>query len=122
MPKKQEPEFIDRIMNPQNYPYIENEDGSVSTHRMAAEVDEEGNWFVFPTIVQLPTGELYEFKDNMSAMDYNRRTGNFLPMKSKEEAIKYAEGGYKAGTPLEKDIRIDPLGAMWQTALTNSRK
>ena len=34
----------------------------------------------------------------------------------------YAEGGYKAGTPLEKDIRIDPLGAMWQTALTNSRK
>ena len=67
---------------------------------MAAEVDENGNWFVFPTIVRLPTGELYKFKDNNQAMDYNFRIGNFLPMKSKKEAISYAEGGYKKGTPL----------------------
>jgi hypothetical protein len=120
MPNK--PEFVDRINNPQNYPYKENEDGSISTHRMAAEIDEEGNWFVFPTIVQLPTGELYEFKDNNTAMEYNRRTNNFLPMKTKDEAIKYAEGGYKTGTPLAGDVRFDPKGAMWQTALTKSRK
>ena len=35
-----EPEFLDRIQNPDKYPYITNEDGSISTHRMAAEVDE----------------------------------------------------------------------------------
>ena len=43
-------------------------------------------------------------------------------MKTKEEAIKYAEGGYKTGTRLAGDIRFDPKGATWQTALTKSRK
>ena len=96
------PEFIDRINNPQNYPYIDRGNGLISTHEMAAEIDEDtGKWYVFPTIVRLPSGELYEFKDGREAMQYNLRTGNFLPMKSKEEAIKYAEGGYKKGTPLE---------------------
>lgn len=96
------PEFIDRINNPEKYPVIKNKDGSVSTHRMAAEVDENGNWFVFPTIVMLPSGELYEFKNNQQAMDYNLRTGNYLPMESKDQAIDYASGGYKKGTKLEK--------------------
>ena len=44
MAKKKKPEFIDRVLNPQKYPYIKNKDGSVSTHEMAAEVDENGNW------------------------------------------------------------------------------
>lgn len=95
------PEFLDRIMNPQNYPYIKNKDNSISTHRMAAEVDENGNWFVFPTITMLPTGELYEFKDQQQAMDYNLKVGNFLPMANKKEALSYAADGYKKGTPLE---------------------
>ena len=95
-----EPEFIDRINNPDKYPVLWNEDGSYSTHRMAAEVDENGNWFVFPTIVRLPSGELYQFEDNKQAMQYNMRTGNFLPMNSKKEALSYAKGGYKKGTPL----------------------
>ena len=95
------PEFIDRINNPENYPYIENEDGTFSTHRMAAEVDSEGNWVVFPTIVMLPTGELYQFEDSMQALEYNIRNNNFLPMKNKKEALSYAEGGYKKDTPLE---------------------
>ena len=101
--KKQEnrPEFIDRVEKPEEYPYIENEDGSISTHRMAAERDAEGNWYVFPTIVQLPSGELYEFKDNSMAMKYNLRTNNFLPFTKKQEALNYAKGGYKKGTALE---------------------
>lgn len=90
-----QPEFVDRINNPEKYPFIRNKDGSISTHRMAAEVDEQGNWMAFPTIVMLPSGELYQFENNQKAMEYARRTGNFLPMKGKEEAITYAEGGYK---------------------------
>ena len=100
--KNKVPEFIDRINNPEKYPFITNEDGSISTHQMAAEVDENGNWFVFPTIVRLPDGTLHKFEDPTEALDYNLSVGNFLPMKSKKEAIKYAEGGYKKGTPLEK--------------------
>lgn len=95
MPEAKQPEFIDRINNPQNYPFIRNDDGSISTHKMAAEVDENGNWYAFPTIVMLPSGELYEFNKPQQAMDYALRTGNFLLMKDKEAAIKYAEGGYK---------------------------
>lgn len=90
-----EPEFVDRINNPEKYPFIRNKDGSISTHRMAAEVDEKGNWYAFPTIVMLPSGELYQFNDNNQAMRYALRTGNFLPMKNKDEAIEYAKGGYK---------------------------
>ena len=90
-----EPEFIDRINNPEKYPFIRNQDGSISTHRMAAEVDEKGNWYAFPTIVMLPNGELFQFDNNDQAMKYALRTGNFLPMKGKDEAIEYAKGGYK---------------------------
>ena len=89
-----EPEFIDRINNPENYPYIKNSDGSVSSHRMAAETDEDGNWYVFPTI-QLIDGKLKEFEDNSKAMDSALKTNNFLKMKDKAEALRYASGGYK---------------------------
>ena len=106
MPEPIVPEFIDRINNPEKYPAIRNKDGSVSTHKMAAEVDAKGNWYAFPTIVMLPTGKLYEFKDNQTAMDYALRTGNFLPMKNQEEAIKYAEGGYKTEKMLKYDEKF----------------
>jgi hypothetical protein len=48
----------------------------------------------------LPSGKLHKFKDSREAMSYNMRSGNFLPMPSKEKALEYAEGGYKLGTPL----------------------
>jgi hypothetical protein len=95
-----QPEFIKRIMNPQDYPVLWNNDGSFSTHEMAVEVDDQGNWFTFPTIVMLPSGELYRFEDPYQALEYNQRTGNFLQFDSKDKALKYAEGGYKKGTPL----------------------
>ena len=96
------PEFIDRINNPQNYPVINNKDGSISTHRMAHDQDDEGNWIVYPTIVGLPTGELYEFTDQVLAKSLALKSGNYLTMKDKAEATKYATGGYKIGTPLAK--------------------
>jgi hypothetical protein len=100
MPEKKEPEFIDRINNPEKYPYVKNKDGSVSTHRMAAEVDEDGNWFVFPTI-QFDGKKLKQYKTNEEALEAAISSGNFIKMPSQEEAINYAKGGYKIGTPLE---------------------
>lgn len=44
-------EFVQRILDPSlNKNPVQNEDGSTSSHSMAAEVDENGDWFVFPTI------------------------------------------------------------------------
>jgi len=99
MAKKQEPEFIDRVMNPEKYPFIENEDGTFSTHRMAnTEVD--GRFIAFPMIQFIPfSNELYEFKDFKTARDYALRTGNFKEFSSEDEALAYARN-YKTGTPL----------------------
>lgn len=93
--KKTQPEFIDRIKKPEKYPYIKNPDGSISTHRMAAEVDEKGNWYVFPTIQMREDGKLVVFNDNRAAMEQALKSGNYLKMKDKDEALKYAQGIYK---------------------------
>ena len=101
MEDKEEPEFLDRINNPEKYPYIKNKDGSVSTHRMAAEIDDKtGNWIVFP-MIQFDGESLKQFETNQDAMDEAIATRNFLEMPSKEEALDYAKGGYKEGTALE---------------------
>ena len=99
MPRKT-PEFIDRINNPQNYPYIKNKDGSDSTHRMSYG-EEDGQFYVFPTIVMLPSGKLKEFSDAGEAFRYNLKAGNYIKKKTEEEAKAYAAGGYKVGTAME---------------------
>lgn len=115
MAKKEEPEFIDRINSPEKYPYIKNEDGSISTHRMAAEIDDKtGNWVVFP-MIQFDGESLRQFKTNQEAMSNAIATGNFLEMPSKEEAIDYAKNGYKKGTALEK---FNPLAKKAKKANT----
>ena len=65
------PEFIDRINNPEKYPFITNEDSSISTHRMAADQDKDGNWYAHPMIVQLPSGELKEYTNQQQALENN---------------------------------------------------
>ena len=67
---------------------------------MAAEVDENGNWFVFPTI-QFDGKKLKQYKTNEEALEAAISSGNFIKMPSQEEAINYTKGGYKIGTPLE---------------------
>lgn len=96
---RNKPEYIDRANNPQNYPVINNPNGSISTHRMAAEVDENGNWYTFPT-VQMIDGNLVEFNDSRKAMEQAFKTGNILKAPNKEAALRYANGGYKQGTTL----------------------
>lgn len=114
MDKENKPEFLDRIYNPEKYPYIENGDGSVSTHRMSAERDEDGTWYVFPTI-QMIDGKLIPFEDNFEALESAKANNNYLVMPSKDEAISYAKGGYKEGTPL---LEFDPLGTRAKSAKT----
>jgi len=90
------PPFEARAERPQDFPFIDNGNGSISTHRMAAEVDEDGNWRAFPTIVQMPNGTLKEFEDVREAERYNKSIGNTKEFgKDKAAALKYAEGGYK---------------------------
>ena len=85
-----EKDFVNRILNPSIAPAgIPWEGGSVATHQMAAEVDENGNWYVFPTIVnqggKLVSMPLYD------AFDYARETGEYIPMPDMDSAINFSE-------------------------------
>ena len=91
----EKPEWEDRINNPEKYPFIQNENGSISTHEMAAETDGQGNWYVFPTIIQETGGGLKRFEDPQNALSYALRTGNYKPFTTKEDALYYSAGGYK---------------------------
>ena len=84
-----------------------------TTTSMTTEVDEDGNWYVFPSI-QFDGENLKQFESNEEAMKNAMATGNFLKL-PKEEALEYAEGGYKKGTPLET---FDPIGQKAKTAQT----
>jgi hypothetical protein len=85
-----EKDFVNRILNPGIAPAgIPWEGGSVASHQMAAEVDENGNWYVFPTIVnqggKLVSMPLYD------AFDYARQTGEYIPMPDMDSAINFSE-------------------------------
>jgi hypothetical protein len=90
------PPFMRRVNNPENYPYITNQDGSSTTHLMSAEEDADGNWFVFPTVVLKEDGTLHHFKNNREAMAYNMKRDNYKTFgKDKQGAFDYSAGGYK---------------------------
>ena len=86
--------FEQRVLKPNSYPAIKNEDGSESTHRMAyGEVD--GRYVAYPTIVQpKQSKELVQLGDR-DAFEYAMRSGEFRSFGTEKEAQSYAEGGYK---------------------------
>jgi hypothetical protein len=88
--------YKERYEDPKNSPTLENGDGSRSTHSMSAEVDEFGNWFAFPTVVERSDGSMHRFENNQKAMDDALTKGNYTKFDNKEEAINYASGGYKS--------------------------
>jgi hypothetical protein len=88
--------FVKRILKPDKYPNIQNDDGSVSSHRMEyAEVD--GMYIVYPTIIQEKRkGELRELQSD-SAIDYALETGEFIEFDSEEDAAWFSgDNGYKS--------------------------
>ncbi|AUV61841.1 hypothetical protein HWB52_gp26 [Pseudomonas phage Littlefix] len=86
--------FEKRVLKPNEYPAIPNDDGSVSTHRMAyGETD--GRYVAYPTIVQpKKANELVELGDR-DAFEYAMKSGEYRSFKTEDEAKAYAEGGYK---------------------------
>ena len=87
----------------EDQPFIQNPDGSRSTHLMAAEKDDSGNWWAFPTIVQLANGALHQFDNPFDALRWNMDRGEAVDFGNDgRSAQRFAEGQYKIGTPLEE--------------------
>lgn len=85
--------FEQRALAPSKYPVIKNDDGSVSTHRMAyGEAD--GKYFAYPTIVQGPSGKLVQL-DQDQAWRYAMQTKQYREFADEKSAAEYAAGGYK---------------------------
>jgi len=103
------PEFLDRIYNPQNHKFIMNDDGTISTHLMAAEMDSDGNWYVFPLIQEDAEGNLNDYRNDFdTAMERAITSGNFLPFgQNKDAALEFSKN-YKQGTPLENFNPMKP--------------
>lgn len=86
--------FEQRVLKPNSYPVIRNEDGSESTHRMAyGEVD--GRYVAYPTIVQRGKAAQLTQLGDREAFEYAMGTGEHRVFRTEDEAKAYAEGGYK---------------------------
>jgi hypothetical protein len=77
--------FVQRILNPDDYPRLDNEDGTVSSHSMAWGTNGDGKHFVYPTVVMNRSGVLQRLSDD-DAWDNSRKTGNYIEMPSEEKA------------------------------------
>ena len=111
-----QPAFMDRVNNPDRYPVINNEDGSISTHMMAnGSVD--GKAVAYPTIQMMPDGTLKQFQPR-EALDRALENKNVKWFDSDDEALNWASKGYKVGTPLDpnrapaQDYEGDLMGGM----------
>jgi len=105
--KHRNKDFINRILNVNEFPVLENRDGTVSTHSMSyGEID--GRFYVFPTVVQndegklmrlgpdtawtraITSGDALEFDNEQDAADFSKEYKQFMPLfeSSKDEFPK----------------------------------
>lgn len=85
--------FVDRALHPEKYPKLTGPDGEQMSHKLAAERDSDGKWWVFPTIIQdKETGELKELALD-EAMDYAKSTGERIGFDDGKMAVEYAKNG-----------------------------
>ena len=76
--------FVKRILYPEFYPVLKNDDGSISTHRMAW-TSGDGKHFVYPTIMFGEDKKLHEYGAR-EAWEVARKTGNYIPFNNPEDA------------------------------------
>ena len=91
--------FVKRVLNLDNYEPLDNGDGTISTHSMSAEVTENGEWRVFPTVLMTSTGKLkrFHFRDAQRIAD---ETGNYVSFgKDKNAAIDFSKTYKRAWEP-----------------------
>ena len=84
--------WVDRGLNPDKYPKIDNQDGTFSTHRLAYSTGDNGEAYVYPTIIQNDKGELEQLDDN-AAWEYARNTKTAMRIPNVKLAEYYSQNG-----------------------------
>ena len=104
--KHKDKEFVRRILNPEKAPPPLLLPDGIESHRMAAEVDGKGNWFVFPTIIN-KGGKLVKINDGQQARRENAKNGEVISFgKDGEAAIAFSKN-YKTNKFLEHAKRYN---------------
>ena len=85
--------FVDRINNYQDYPMpASNKDGTVSTHLLSAELDDDGIAWVFPNKVLDKTNNTYTtYDDNFEALAIAKESGNAVRFNTIKEAELFSK-------------------------------
>lgn len=83
--------FVQRYLNPKDYPAINNSDGSYSTHMMASSDN-----FSYPTIIQDNTGKLIKMNPE-EAYQYAMKNKQYIQFPKEEQANWFSNNGYKKG-------------------------
>ena len=85
--------FVDRINNYQDYPMpASNKDGTVSTHLLSAELDDDGIAWVFPNKVLDKTNNTYTtYDDNFEALAVAKESGNAVRFNTIQEAELFSK-------------------------------
>ena len=84
--------WVDRGLNPDNYPKIDNQDGTFSTHRLAYSTGDNGEAYVYPTIIQNDKGELEQL-DDKAAWEYAKKTKTAMNVPNVKLAEYYSQNG-----------------------------
>ena len=90
--------FVQRINHPEAFPKLYDNPGGFfgesSTHSMAAEVDEKGEWFVYPTVVPKGDGSLRRMT-NPEAAAHAKSTGEQISFGGDAEKAIWFSQQYK---------------------------
>ena len=88
--KNKDLQFVDRVLNPEQYPTPTLMDGNkMQTHVMAAEQDEDGNWVAFPNVI-MKDGEYKKFNNTDQAMKYAKDNNQIINFGKGENAKQKA--------------------------------
>lgn len=75
--------FVQRILQPQNYPVLDLGDGNHATHEMAW-TEADGRYFVYPTVMY--DGKKLDKYDPDTAWGHAAKSGNYIEFKDPAEA------------------------------------
>lgn len=86
--------WVQRGINPTNYPYLEDSEGNRMTHKLSY-VEQDGKYAIFPMIVQKEGNDyLHDFNEDWkAAYDYAKSTNTLMETDDVELADYYSKNG-----------------------------
>ncbi len=85
-------DFVKRIINPNSIASLDRGNGVTSTHSMRHDVDETGQWYVYPSVVN-QNGKLVDLGDK--AFNYAKENNEYIKVNDPKLAEWISTGGYK---------------------------